>query len=70
MTDEAKRAGFVSPSKNGRIHDKHWLDKIDIVSHIPHEVTFWGIQDFKVLINSILMPRSQKKRDLEEAFIS
>ncbi|EGY28739.1 hypothetical protein Rin_00013170 [Candidatus Regiella insecticola 5.15] len=47
MTDETRRVGFVSQSKNGRRHDKRLLDKADIVRHIPPEITVWADTGFQ-----------------------
>ncbi len=42
MTDETRQIGFIPMSKNGRRHDKRLLDKVDIIRHIPPEVTIWA----------------------------
>ncbi len=34
-------------SKNGRRHDKRLLDKVDIIRHIPPEVTIWADTGFQ-----------------------
>lgn len=48
MTDETRRIGFITISKNGRRHNKHLLDKVDTVRHIPPDVTIWSDTGFKV----------------------
>ncbi|WP_440867141.1 transposase family protein [Symbiopectobacterium purcellii] len=47
MTDETRQVGFIPMSKNGRRHDKRLLDKVDIIRHIPPEVTIWADTGFQ-----------------------
>ncbi|WP_440865527.1 transposase family protein [Symbiopectobacterium purcellii] len=47
MTDETRQIGFIPMSKNGRRHDKRLLDKVDIIRHIPPEVTIWADTGFQ-----------------------
>lgn len=67
-TDENKRVLFVSPSKSGRRHDKHLLDKAEFLSGIPPGSTLWvdtGFQGIEHVLDqpiSIMRPAKRTKR--------
>jgi len=66
-TDKDKRILFVSPTKNGRRHDKHLLDKAGWLSAIPPGVTLWvdtGFQGIEHMLNpcvSVMRPTKRNK---------
>ncbi len=65
MTDETRRVGFLSLSKNGRRHDKRLLDKADIVRHIPSTVTVWadtGFQGINKQHPNTLLPKKATRK--------
>lgn len=64
---------LISPSKNGKIHDKKQLEKEGTVNHIPSSVNLWvdkGFQGIQKLIknkNGVLMPKKKPRgRNLTE----
>ncbi|WP_440865631.1 hypothetical protein [Symbiopectobacterium purcellii] len=46
-------------SKNGRRHDKRLLDKVDIIRHIPPEVTIWADTGFQGIAKRHYFDNSQ-----------
>lgn len=66
-TDKDKRILFVSPSKNGRRHDKHLLDKAAWLPGVPPGTTLWvdtGFQGIEHNINtsiSVMRPIKRTK---------
>ncbi|GFN45142.1 transposase family protein [Candidatus Regiella insecticola] len=65
MTDETRRVGFLSLSKNGRRHDKRLLDKADIVRHITSTVTVWadtGFQGINKQHPNTLLPKKATRK--------
>lgn len=66
-TDAKKRVLFVSPSKGGRRHDKHLLDKAGWLSGIPPGTTLWvdtGFQGIEHNLDKnveIMRPEKRKK---------
>jgi hypothetical protein len=67
ISDKDRRIMIVSPSKNGRIHDKKQLDKEGTVDHIPPNVNIWsdmgfqGIQKCLKNGNEIFMPKKKPR---------
>ncbi len=55
-------------SKNGRRHDKRLLDKVDIIRHIPPEVTIWADTGFQGIdkqhTNTQIPKKGTRKRPL------
>jgi hypothetical protein len=64
---ENRRVGFLSPTKNGRIHDMKQLEKTGILSHIPPGITVWvdsGYQGIKKLLKTgvnVMIPKKKSK---------
>ncbi|WP_440864291.1 transposase family protein [Symbiopectobacterium purcellii] len=67
-TDETRQIGFIPMSKNGRRHDKRLLDKVDIIRHIPPEVTIWADTGFQGIdkqhLNTQIPKKGTRKRPL------
>jgi len=67
VCDEKRRIIYVSPSKDGKIHDYKQLQKTGILEHIPKGVTIWvdkGFQRIKVGLknnNSVLIPHKKPR---------
>lgn len=67
LTDEGKRILMVSPTKNGRRHDKHISDQTPWVKAIPPDRTLWldtGFQGIEELVPtgvSVMRPKKRPK---------
>ena len=67
MTDSNKKIMLVSPTKNGRRHDKHLLDKSGWLSGIPPDKTLWvdtgffGIEQSLDANVAIMRPKKHSK---------
>jgi hypothetical protein len=67
ISTEKKRIILVSPTKNGKIHDKPQLEKEGTLDNIPTEVNIWvdkGYEGIKKLIkngNTVFMPKKKPK---------
>ncbi len=64
IVNEKKEIMLVSPTKNGKIHDKKQLDKEGTIDHIPSDVTIWtdtGYQGIAKNKNNIMMPKKKPK---------
>ncbi|MEI8129150.1 MAG: transposase family protein, partial [bacterium] len=64
---------LLSPTKNGKLHDKKQLDKEGTMKNIPQSVTSWmdkgfqGIQKTLTNGNAVMMPKKKPRgRDLTE----
>ena len=51
MSDNKKRILYLSPTKNGKLHDKKQIDKTTIISHVPEEITILDMFLNNVLVN-------------------
>lgn len=66
-TDQNKRILFVSPTKGGRRHDKHLLDKSGCLFAVPPGTTLWvdtGFQGIEHMLDttiSVMRPRKRNK---------
>jgi hypothetical protein len=49
IVDEKKKVLFLSPTKDGRVHDFKQLEKTGIPSKIPKGVTVWGDKGYQGL---------------------
>ena len=69
ITDSNKRIMLVSPTKNGRRHDKHLLDKSGWLSGIPPDKTLWvdtgflGIEQNLDSNVTIMRPKKRSKNN-------
>lgn len=67
ICDENKRIILVSPTKNGRLHDKPQLEKEQTLDNIPKDVNIWvdmgflGIEKLIKNENRIFMPKKKPK---------
>lgn len=67
ISTEKKRIILVSPTKNGKIHDKPQLEKEGTLDNIPTDVNIWvdkGYEGIKKLIkngNQVLLPKKKPK---------
>jgi hypothetical protein len=67
IADDKKRILLVSPTKNGKIHDKKQLDKEDTLSNIPSDVTIWTDTGYQGILktvknnNNVMMPKKKPK---------
>jgi len=53
ITDEKKNVLYVSPSKNGKIHDYQQLKKTGVMKHIPPEISVWVDKGFAGITNEM-----------------
>jgi Zn-finger nucleic acid-binding protein len=74
ISNENRKIVFVSPTKEGRIHDLKQLYKTGVLDHIPKEITLWldkgylGIKSLLKNDNSIMMPHKKPRgRELTPA---
>lgn len=69
MTNEHKRIMMLSPTKNGKRHDKRLLDKTGWLSGIPPNKTIWadtGFQGIEASLNKgviVMKPKKRSKRN-------
>lgn len=67
IADENKRILFVSPTKEGKLHDLKQLKKTGILEHIPKDMTLWvdkGYQGIKSALrndNVVMMPKKKPR---------
>lgn len=67
ISDENKRVLLVSPTKNGKMHDKPQLEKEGTLDNIPKKVNIWvdkGYEGINKLIkngNTVFMPKKKPK---------
>ena len=67
ISDERKRILVVSPTKNGKIHDKTQLEKENTLDNIPERVGIWvdrgyeGIEKGKKNCNRTFKPKKKPK---------
>jgi DDE superfamily endonuclease len=47
MSDKEKRILYLSPTKNGKLHDKKQIDKTTIIPHIPEEIDIFVDSGFQ-----------------------
>jgi hypothetical protein len=68
ISDEKRKILYVSPSKDGKIHDLKQLKKTGVLEHIPKETTIWvdkgfyGIKKSLSNNNDIMMPKKKSKK--------
>lgn len=67
ISDDNKRFLVVSPTKNGKMHDKKQLDKEGGLDNIPPDVTIWtdtGFQGIRKALknnNDVMMPKKKPR---------
>lgn len=67
ICDENKKVMVVSPTKDGKIHDKPQLEKEGTLDNIPKEVNIWvdkgyeGIEKLLKNDNKVFMPKKKPK---------
>ena len=67
VCDERKQILFLSPTKNGRIHDKKQLDKTGFLDYLPPGLTLWVDNGFLGIDKQIkqgvtvMMPKKKSK---------
>lgn len=67
IAKEDRSIVYVSPTKDGRIHDLRQLQKTGILEHIPKQISLWidkGYQGIKSLVingNEIIMPHKKPR---------
>lgn len=75
VSDEKRRIIFVSPTKDGRLHDLKQVNKSGLLEHIPKDIAIWvdkgyqGIEKYLRNDNEIMIPRKKKpkkEQSLEE----
>ncbi len=68
ICDENRRIIYVSPTKEGRIHDLQQIKKTGILEHIPPDKTLWvdkGYQGIKSALkngNQVMIPQKKPRR--------
>lgn len=64
--DEKRRILFLSPSKNGKLHDKKALDKTILPQFLPDDLTVWVDKGFRGIDKNckakIMMPKHNSKK--------
>lgn len=73
ISDEKRKIVFVSPTREGKLHDLKQLKKTGILEHIPKDITLWvdkgyqGIEEILRNDNNVMMPhRKPRGRELTE----
>lgn len=67
ICDEKRRIIYVSPTKEGKIHDLQQIKKTGILKYIPHDKTIWvdkGYQGIKSALkngNQIMIPHKKPR---------
>lgn len=64
ITNTQKRILYLSPTKNGKVHDKKSVDKTNIIPRIPSTITIIADNGFQGLQHThpnILMPKKRTK---------
>lgn len=64
ITNTKKKILYLSPTKNGKVHDKRSIDKTNIIPSIPSTVTIIADNGFHGLQHThsnILMPKKRTK---------
>lgn len=64
VNNDKKKIIFLSPTKNGRRHDKRIVDKYEIARYVPQNVTIWtdtGLQGTQQLHPNMVMPTKATK---------
>jgi hypothetical protein len=74
IVDEKKKILFLSPTKDGRVHDLKQLKKTGVHQKIPKGVTMWGDKGYQGLkksvppgVNVITPHKKPKKGELSQA---
>jgi hypothetical protein len=66
MCNENKEILFLSPSKDGRIHDSKQLGKSSILKHIPKDVAIWADKAYPKTIakngNAVMIPLKKSRK--------
>ena len=52
-SDEQKRILYLSPSKNGKVHDFKQTQKTQFLDHVPPDITFWVDKGFQGIKNKV-----------------
>jgi len=68
MSDENRKILILTPTKQGRVHDKKLADKFSIFHTIPAEVTAWvdsgfGFQGPQKIHSKTMIPQKKSKSD-------
>ena len=68
VTDENKRVLLISPTKQGRRHDKRIADKVNLTGTIPDNVCIWADSGFTGLKhkNTMIAKKARKNRPLTD----
>lgn len=73
ISDEKRRIVFVSPTREGKLHDLRQLRKTGILEHIPKDISLWvdkGYQGIEGILrngNNIMIPyRKPRGKELTE----
>jgi hypothetical protein len=72
ICDEHRRILFVSPSKDGRVHDLHQLQTSAVVEHIPPDKAIWvdkgycGIEKILKNGNKVMIPHKKPRKCKKE----
>jgi hypothetical protein len=73
ISDEKRRIVFVSPTREGKLHDLKQLKKTGILQHIPKDITLWvdkGYQGIERILqddNNVMIPhRKPRGRELSD----
>ena len=67
ICDEKRRIVYVSPTKEGKIHDLQQIKKTGILEHIPPDITLWvdkGYQGIKSALkngNQVMIPHKKPR---------
>jgi hypothetical protein len=66
ICDEESRILFVSPTKNGRLHDSKQLRKCCVIEHIPKQVTIWADSAYSKNMakngNEVMIPHKKPRK--------
>ena len=68
VTDENKKVLLISPTKQGRRHDKRIADKVNLTGTIPDSVCIWADSGFTGLKhkNTMIAKKARKNRPLTD----
>jgi hypothetical protein len=70
ICDENKRILFVSPSKDGRIHDLRQLKKSAVIEHIPPDKAIWADKGYRGINvkngNTVMIPHKKPRKCKKE----
>lgn len=67
LANERREILFLSPTKEGRMHDLRQINKTGIISHLPQGISLWvdkgfqGIQKYLNPSNAVMIPHQKEK---------